>query len=154
MKNKYLSITVLFTLVAFSTLFFSCGKLKDLTESGKKDSDKKESSGKISGKLYFCEDYIQDKEVNVSSKFTTGRLTVMVKTDQKITDKSVELKLVKLNDDGTKETVRTIPFTIPVTDYLYFKHEDLGFSEPGDYKVTLLGKDGDPIVSGEVKIVR
>ena len=153
MKIQNYKLKFFVTLLISSFVVLSCGKLKELTESAKKEADKKESSGKISGKLYFCEDYIQDKEVNVSSKFTTGRLTVMVKTDQKIYDKNVELKLQKLNEDGTKETVKTIPFTIPVSDYFYFKHEDLGFSETGKYRVTLLGKDGDALVSGDVTIV-
>jgi len=104
-------------------------------------------------KLYFCEDYLQKEEINVSDKFTTGRLTVMVKTKDKLYDEDVALKLEQINDNGTKKYLKTIDFNIPVGDYFFFKHKDLGFSKPGKYRVTLLGKDGTAICFGDVTIV-
>ena len=174
MKNLNYRFTFILALLISAGIIFSCGKLKDLTnkEESKKEETKKEetkkesssskdetsnkeetSSSENSGKLYFCEDYVQDDEVGVSEKFTTGRLTVMVKMTKKIMDKDVNLKLERIKDDVTKQFVDKIPFTIPETNYIYFKHKKLGFSKPGQYKVTLLGKGDKPIVSGEVTIV-
>jgi hypothetical protein len=153
-KKQYYVISVLSFLLVLS-LSMSCGKLKNLTGGKSGDSktkDKTESKEK-NGKLYFCEDYVQGEEINVSEKFTTGRLTVMVKMDQEIPDQDVKIRMDKLMSDGTKETVKTVSFTIPVTDYIYFKSEELAFTNPGKYRVTLIGKNGDPIVSGDVTII-
>jgi hypothetical protein len=116
------------------------------------ETTKKNSNSKVSGKLYFCEDYLQDEEINVSDVFSIGRITVMVKTDEKIYDENVSLKLERIKENGDKEFVKTIKFTIPIGKYFYFKHKDLGFSKPGRYLVTMLGRDKSPIISGEVTI--
>jgi len=175
MKERKIRINFLIALFLMCAVLLSCSKLKELTsEKDKttkeetikeptkettKDEDRKESGTSSTttktteNRLYFCEDYLQGEEVNVSTTFTTGRLTVMVKTTETIYDESVYLKLEKLNDDGTKTTVKTIPFTVPVGDYFYFKHKDLGFSRAGLYKVTMLRKDkSTPIATGEVVV--
>ncbi len=175
MKEKRVQISFLVALFLMVAVLLSCSKLKELvSEKDKtnkeetkkeetkkettKDEDRKESNSSSSTKtagnrLYFCEDYLQGEEVNVSTTFTTGRLTVMVRTTETIYDESVFLKLELLNGDGTKKEIKTIPFTVPVGDYFFFKHKDLGFSRAGLYKVTMLKKDkSTPIVSGEVVI--
>ena len=167
MNKIFNNLKFLFAVFVSIALIISCGSKKESKtekesskeetkkESAVSEDTKKESLTKeISGRLYFCEDYVQGEEVNVSEKFTTGRITVMVKTDKDIPDKDVSLKLERLKDDGTKEYVDKIAFTIPVTNYIYFKHKDLTFKKPGYYRVTLLGKDGKPIVSGEVTVVQ
>ena len=156
MKIKNYKVRLFVALFLFAAVIISCGKLKEITKNidSDKKTDKSENvNSNITGKLYFCEDYIQDEEVNVSEKFTTGRITVMVKTDQTISDKDVKLKIEKIKSDGSKEYVKSIPFTIPVAKYFFFKHADLSFSESGKYKVTLLGKDDSPLISGQVQIV-
>jgi len=162
MKERKIQINFLIALFLMCAVLLSCSKLKELTS--EKDKTTKEETKNESGssstttkttenRLYFCEDYLQGEEVNVSTTFSTGRLTVMVKTTETIYDESVFLKLEKLNDDGTKTTVKTIPFTVPVGDYFYFKHKDLGFSRAGLYKVTMLRKDkSTPIATGEVVV--
>jgi len=169
---KKFKLQISFLLALFFTVFlvFSCSKVKEMvsendkstkedtkkeqTKETTKDDDISSKNYSSSGnKLYFCEDYLQKEEVNVSDKFTTGRLTVMVKTKEQLYDKDVMLKLERLNDDGSKEYLKTIDFNIPIGDYFFFKHKDLGFSKPGYYRVTLLGKDGSPICSGEVTII-
>ncbi|TRZ65564.1 hypothetical protein D4R20_01925 [bacterium] len=175
MKNNYSTFKFLLVLAIAVSVIFSCGKIKEMVKeeskksdtekeekksetSTKEESKKTESSSKEekstvnSGRLYFCEDYVQDEEIAVSEKFTTGLVTVMVKMENKITDKDVNLKLERLVN-GEKEYVDKIAFTIPVTNYIFFKHKKLNFKRPGEYKVTLLGKDDNPIVSGRVTIV-
>ena len=167
MKKFKLQISFMLSLFLVVFLFLSCGKIKEMfsdSDKNTKEDTKKEQTKETTkddvntkdygsgNKLYFCEDYVQKEEVNVSDKFSTGRLTVMVKTKEQLYDRDVALKLERLNDDGSKDYLKTIDFTIPIGDYFFFKHKDLGFSKPGYYRVTLIGKNGSPVCSGEVTI--
>lgn len=170
-NNKFSFFIVLIVSVF---LVFSCSKLKDLSkEDTKKEDTKKEETKKedtkstktensSEGKLYFCEDYKNGEEVNVSDRFTPGWLTVMV--DLRPTGKTlgvgkVELRLTKIKDaDGNKiseKIIDTVPFEVESSwDYTYFKDTDrLKFKTPGTYKVTCQKVDGTPIVSGEVEVI-
>jgi|WetSurMetagenome_2_1015567.scaffolds.fasta_scaffold50401_4 hypothetical protein len=170
MKKLNVQISFLLALSLLVFMVLSCSKIKDMfsekdkttkeettkeeTKETTKSEDKTESTSvKTGNRLYFCEDYLQKEEVNVSDRFSTGRLTVMVKTKEKLYDVNVSLKLEKLNDDGTYDFVKTIKFEIPIGDYFFFKHKDLGFSKPGVYRVTLLGLDKKPVCSGNVTII-
>ena len=166
---------VLALLIGF-TMLTACGKLKDAVEkeqekdkketttkkeettsSGKDESSTKESS--TSGnELYFCEDYKNGKEIGVSDRFTTGWLTVMVRTAKPIGVGKVELRLAKVKDeDGNKiseKIIDTVPFEVQADwDYTFFQDtKRLTFKTPGTYKVTMQKVDGTPICSGEVVV--
>ena len=47
--------------------------------------------------MYFCEKYGRDGEVGVSDRFTTGYLTVMVKSDYALRLDDVAIQLDKYN---------------------------------------------------------
>jgi len=113
-------------------------------------------------RLYFCEDYRNGNEINVSDVFTTGYLTVMVDlrpAGMTLGDDKVELILMKIKDEyGDRinfEFVNSIPFDVsPDWDYIYFQeNKKLGFNVPGTYAVALFNSDGDFIVSGNIKVI-
>lgn len=177
MKNNLHSLKFILVLVVSFTLLTACSKVKEMAdkekektektdktdkkEETKKEDTKTESSGKeetAGNKLYFCEDYKNGKEIGVSDRFTSGWLTVMVKTEKPIGVGKVELRLAKIKDaDGDKiseKIIDTIPFDIQSNwDYTYFQDKSrLKFSSPGTYKVTMQKVDGTPICSGEVEV--
>lgn len=131
-------IKLLISLLVLILLVTSCSKLKDLKNLTAGD------------RLYFCEKYdaAKDKCEGESSKYTTGTLTVMAKLSKAIDVSDVDINITDLK---TKEVVETKPFTVPKTDYIYF--EGVNFDKPGNYKVSLLKKDGTVIVSNEIEIV-
>lgn len=133
-------------------------KKRDRTED--KESDREMSSD--DDLLYFCEDYVNGKEIGKSDVFTPGYLTVMVNlrpVKKTLGTGKVELRLTKIKDEDGKsisdEIIETIPFNVePDWDYTYFQDQKkLGFKEPGTYKVTLMKTDGSPICSGQVKVI-
>lgn len=132
-------------------------KTETTTETTK--TEEKSETNTTGGKLYFCEDYVNGREIGVSDRFTTGWLTVMVKTDEPIGVGKVELRLSKIKDEFgesiSEKIIRDIDFNIqPDWDYTYFQDKkNLKFDTPGTYKVTLMKTDGTPIVSGEVEVV-
>lgn len=110
------------------------------------------------GSLYFCEDYKNGKEIGVSDRFTTGWLTVMVRSDRPLGVGKVELRLTKIADAKgksiTPKIMDTIPFDVEADwDYTYFQDKErLLFNTPGTYRVTLQKVDGTPICSGIVEV--
>ena len=179
MKTKY-NFTFILALFISIGAFLACGKLTDMadkeTEKVKEkvtEEVKKESAGNeetktddtrttkrtsAGGSLYFCEDYVGGEEIGVSERFTTGWLTVMVKTDEPLGVGKVELRLSKIKDASgnsiSEQIIDDIPFNVqPDWDYTFFQDKkNLTFKTPGTYKATLLKPDGSPIVSGEVEI--
>jgi hypothetical protein len=161
----------LLSLVIIVSLVFACGKKesasdkdskKETTEKTESTEKKETTSSSEEGKLYFCEDYVGGKEINVSEVFTPGWLTVMVDlrpAKKTIGVGKVELRLTKIKDESgekiSERIIDTIPFEVqPDWNYTYFKDtKNLKFSSPGYYKVTLQKVDGTPIVSGEVKVI-
>ena len=112
--------------------------------------------------LYFCEDYIDGNEINVSEKFSTGWLTVMVDlrpAGRTFGVSNVQLKLIQIKDaQGNRisdKVIKTVPFDVSSDwDYVFFKDEEnLSFDAPGTYKVICQKVDGTSIVSGVVIIV-
>ena len=176
MKAKTLLFLGFALFLSFAVIM-GCGKSKD--DSSKKKSDDteetsekkrdktedKESSREMSSDddlLYFCEDYVNGKEIGKSDVFTPGYLTVMVNlksVKRTLGTGKVELRLTKIKDEDGRtisdEIIETIPFNVePDWDYTYFQDkEKLGFREPGTYKVTLMKTDGSPICSGQVKVI-
>lgn len=106
--------------------------------------------------LYFCEEY-NGRETNISDVFTTGYLTVMVKSGNPIGYNEVEIEIDKYNFAADKfEFVKTIPFTIKKTmDYVYFQDKDkLTFETPGFYRVLLTTPGGTTkLASALIRII-
>jgi hypothetical protein len=114
----------------------------------------------LKGELYFCEDYVDGKEIGVSDKFTTGWLTVMVRTEEPIGVDKTDIVLCVVKDSlgnpvTSNDVLDVIPFDIaPDWDYIYFQDtERLKFTSPGTYKVFLQKTDGTILLSGEVEVV-
>ncbi len=126
-KVKFISsILVLFIILT------ACSKLKNLTGGDR---------------LYFCERYTT-KEVGEGTKFSTGKITVMLKLKDPIGATSVDINITDL---ATGKVVNTVPFTVQSKwDYIHF--DDVEFNDPGKYKVSCLKKDGTVIASNEVEI--
>lgn len=143
MKRNYLnyfrfiaSLFVLFLLVT------SCDKLGNIGSGDSKD------------KLYFCEKYdlASDKCEGKSSKYTSGRLTVMVDIRPSKRKLGVSKVNINITDLNSGKPVDTFEFnTDEDMDYVYF--EDVNFKETGKYRVSALKPDGTVIVSNEIEIV-
>jgi hypothetical protein len=118
-----------------------------------------DSFAQSGGSLYFCEDYVNSEEIGVSDRFTTGWLTVMVRTKKPFGATKVELLVTQIADKNGKpiseKIIDTIPFDVGADwDYAYFQDKSrLKFSSPGTYRVTLQDLKGIPYCSGEVEVV-
>lgn len=175
MKNTFYNLKFILAIVVSFTLLTACSKVKEMADKEKektetkettkkedsKEETKKESSGKeqtAGSTLYFCEDYKNGKEIGVSERFTTGWLTVMVRTDKPLGVGKVELRMTKVKDSNgdkiSEKIIDTVPFDVQADwDYTYFQDKSrLKFTSPGTYKVTMQKVDGTPICSGEVEV--
>lgn len=135
MKSFRISLLIFAVLIAFS----GCSRIKQIQQ----------LTEKISGdKLYFCERYVI-KEIGEGTKFNPGKITVMVKLQNPIGEKEID---INVTDAETGKAVDTFPFTVQSSwDYIHF--DDVEFKEKGKYKVSCLKKNGTVIVSGEVEII-
>ena len=129
-------------------------KKEQTTKEETKTEDTEKESTAYGGKLYFCEEYRNGKEIGVSDVFTIpsggGYLTVMIKLDDPIGVGKVDLRISK-KTGGSEKIVETIPFDVqPDWDYIHF--DEITFHSSGLHRVTLLKPDGTPIASGEVTI--
>ena len=126
-KIKFIS-----SLLVLFIIFTACSKLSNLTGGDK---------------LYFCEKYTTT-EVGEGTKFSPGKITVMLKLSKAIGVTSVD---INITDKASGKAVDTVPFTVQSSwDYIHF--DDVEFKEPGTYKVSCLKKDGTVIASNEVEI--
>jgi len=134
---KFAKLTLL--LLAVVMIGSGCNRIKQVQE----------LTDKLSGdKLYFCEKYVT-KEIGEGTQFKPGKITVMVKLQNPIGEKEVD---INVTDAATGKAVETFPFTVQSNwDYIHF--DDVEFKEKGKYKVSCLKKNGDVIVSGEVEII-
>ena len=108
--------------------------------------------------LYFCEKYGRDGEVNVSDRFTTGYLTVMVKCDYALDLEDVSVQFDKYNfRNGKFEYYKKFDYVVePDMKYVYFaKNEDsdLKFEETGFYRVFLLDDRDKTVASALIEII-
>lgn len=109
--------------------------------------------------LYFCEKYDSKKgEIGVSDRFTTGYLTVMVKSDNALDLEDVHIQFDKLNERNKKfEFYKKFDYVIdPDMSYVFFaknSDSDLKFEEPGFYRVFLLDDRDKTIASALIEIV-
>jgi hypothetical protein len=165
MKNYKFKLLV--ALVVMFGLAFVCSSNKESSdkkedtkkedtkkEETKTEETKKETTSIAGGKLYFCEEYRNGKEIGVSDVFTIpsagGYLTVMIKLDKPIGVGKVDLRISKLTGSSEK-IIETIPFDVqPDWDYIHF--DEITFKSSGTHKVTLLKPDGTPVASGQVEI--
>jgi hypothetical protein len=109
--------------------------------------------------LYFCEKYDSKKgEVGVSDRFTTGYLTVMVKSDNALGLEDVHIQFDKLNERSKKfEFYKKFDYTIESDmSYVFFaknSDSDLKFEEPGFYRVFLLDDNDKTVASALIEII-
>ncbi|MBE2218673.1 MAG: hypothetical protein IAE90_10740 [Ignavibacteria bacterium] len=129
----------LMALAVIMMVFSGCGRIKQIQQ----------ITDKFSGdRLYFCEKYVT-KEIGEDTKFKAGKVTVMVKLQNPIGEKEVD---INVTDAATGKAVETFPFTVqPSWDYIHF--DDVEFGEKGKYKVSCIKKNGDVIATGEVEII-
>jgi hypothetical protein len=108
--------------------------------------------------LYFCEKYGDDGEVGVSDRFTTGYLTVMVKSSTALGLTNCHIQLDRLNQSSGKfEFYKKFDYKIDADmKYVFFaKNEDsdMSFEKPGIYRVFLLDKKDKTVASALVQII-
>ncbi len=109
--------------------------------------------------LYFCEKYDSKRgEIGVSDRFTTGYLTVMVKSDNALDLEDVHIQFDKLNERNKKfEFYKKFDYVIdPEMSYVFFaknSDSDLKFEEPGLYRVFLLDDRDKTVASALIEIV-
>ena len=126
-KIKYVA-----SLIVLLVVFTACSKLSNLTGGDK---------------LYFCEKYTTT-EVGEGTKFSAGKITVMLKLSKPIGVSSVD---INITDKASGKVIDTVPFTVQSGwDYIHF--DDVEFKEAGTYKVSCLKKDGTVLASNEVEI--
>jgi len=109
--------------------------------------------------LYFCEKYdSNDGEVNVSDRFTTGYLTVMVKCDYALELEDVSIQFDKWNQRSQKfEYYKKFNYVVePDMKYIFFsknEESDMKFDETGFYRVFLLDDKGKTVASALIEII-
>ncbi len=108
--------------------------------------------------MYFCEKYGKNGEVGISDRFTTGYLTVVVKSDYKMNLKDVHIQFDKYNFKKDKfEYYKKFAYTLePDMKYVYFSkndESDMNFEDPGFYRVFLLDDDDETVASAIVEII-
>jgi hypothetical protein len=109
--------------------------------------------------LYFCERYDSEKgEINVSDRFTTGYLTVMVKCSYELDLEECFIQFDKWNPDTEEfEYYKKFDYTVePEMSYIFFRKNDssdLKFEEPGFYRVYLLDDRDKTVASALIEII-
>ncbi len=109
--------------------------------------------------LYFCEEYDDyDGEIGVSDRFTTGHITVMVKSDNALRLDDVTIQYDKYNfRTGKFEYYKKFDFAIDRDmKYIFFERNDesdMEFEDPGFYRVFLLDDRGKTVTSSLVEII-
>ncbi len=109
--------------------------------------------------LYFCEKYDSKKgEINISDRFTTGYLTVMVKCSNELGLEDVYIQFDKYNElTGEFEYYKKFDYTVePDMSYIFFRkndESDLKFEEPGFYRVFLLDENNKTVASALIEII-
>jgi len=109
--------------------------------------------------LYFCEQYDSySGEINVSDRFTTGYITVVVKSSNALNLSDCYIQYDKYNSSTRKfEYYKQFSFTLsPTSKYVYFEHSesnDMSFETPGFYRVYLLDGRQNTVTSSIVEII-
>jgi hypothetical protein len=108
--------------------------------------------------LYFCEKYGRNGEEGVSDRFTTGYITVMVKSDYALNLDDVSIQYDKYNfRTGDFEYYKKFDFSVqPDMKYIYFSRNDesdMEFEDPGFYRVFLLDDRDRTVTSALIEII-
>lgn len=109
--------------------------------------------------LYFCESYDESRgEINISDRFHTGYLTVMVKATDPLGLSDVTIQFDRYNTrTGDFEYYKKFNFTVsPGMKYVYFSRNsesDMSFEKPGIYRVFLLDNRDRTVTSGLIEII-
>jgi len=109
--------------------------------------------------LYFCEKYGRNGEVGVSDRFTTGYLTVMVKSDYALGLEDVSIQFDKYNYRTDEfEFYKKFDYVISEDmSYVFFEkndESDMKFEDPGFYRVFLLDDRDRTVASALIEIIR
>ncbi len=109
--------------------------------------------------MYFCEKYGRNGEVGVSDRFTTGYLTVMVKSDYALRLDDVAIQLDKYNfRTGEFEFYKKFYYNIELEmKFVFFEkndESDMEFEDPGFYRVFLLDDRDRTVASAIIEIIR
>lgn len=104
--------------------------------------------------LYFCKDYKDSKEIDVSSVFTFpktgGDLTVMVRLGDPIGVAHINLDVYRISN-GNEELIESKPWDIRKEwDYIFFSY--VHFKQAGKFRVACTRKNGLEVISGYVEI--
>ena len=108
--------------------------------------------------MYFCEKYGNSGERGVSDRFTTGYLTVVVKSDYALDLEDCSIEFQLYNSRSKKfELYKTFNFVLdPDSKYVYFEknsESDMSFEESGFYRVFLLDNRDKTVASALIEIV-
>ena len=108
--------------------------------------------------LYFCESYGTYGELNISDRFNTGYLTVMVKCDHEIGLSDVSVQYDKYDArTGKFGYYKKFNFSVQANQkYIYFEkssQNDMSFDSPGFYRVFLLDSNGKTVTSSLIEII-
>ena len=109
--------------------------------------------------LYFCERYdADDGEIGIADRFTTGYLTIMVKSSTALGLTSCHIQFDRYNQSSGKfEFYKKFDYDIEKDmKYVFFKKNedsDLNFEKPGFYRVYLLDKKDRTVASALVQII-
>lgn len=108
--------------------------------------------------LYFCERYGDNGEVGTSDRFTTGYITVMVKSSSALNLTDCYIQYDKWNaSKGKFEYYKQFAFEIERDmKYVYFEkttNNDMAFDTPGFYRVFLLDGSKNTVTSSLVQII-
>jgi hypothetical protein len=108
--------------------------------------------------LYFCERYGNNGEVGISDRFTTGHLTVMVKSDYELDLEECHIQFDRWDAyTGKFKYYKKFTYNIePDMSYVYFSknsESDMSFDDPGFYRVFLLNGRNKTVASALVQII-
>ena len=108
--------------------------------------------------MYFCEKYGRNGEVGVSDRFTTGYLTVMVKSDYALDLDDVSIQFDRYNTRTRKfEFYKKFNYVIERDmKYVFFEknsESDMKFEESGFYRVFLLDDRDKTVASALIEII-
>ena len=109
--------------------------------------------------MYFCEKYGRNGEIGVADRFTTGYLTVMVKSDYALGLDDVAIQFDKYNYRTAEfEYYDKFYYTVdPDMKYIFFEknsESDMNFRDPGIYRVFLLDDRDRTVASALIEIIR
>lgn len=110
--------------------------------------------------MFFCEKYDDDYgEVGISDRFTTGYLTVMVKSSYALGLSKCYIQFDKYNaSDRDFEYYKKYNFVVqPDMKYIFFsknENADMKFEDPGIYRVFLLNASNKTVASALIEIIR